>query len=370
MKILQRYIIRQALATLLITLSVFTFVLLLGGVLRQLSDLLVNRQIGLGAVGLFFLMTMPYMLGFSMPMAMLATALLVFGRLSADNELNAMRASGVSVGFAVAPVILLATLMSGLCLYLNTTLTPRCQFGFKTLFLRMGVENPTALLEEGTYMRTFPGYVIYIGRKKLNVLDSVTLYTLDNNGKVVSSLRARKGIVTARAETRMLLLDLYDVRGDLRDPQDPGNIKKIRVGTTARRYPVELDLGRALRQAQQKKKLGDMDSGELLAEIRSLTAQGVYPAAALLVAHQRVAMAVACVAFTLVGIPLGLKTSRRETSVGIAISLGLASVFYLFMVAANALKERPQFYPEAILWIPILGFELLGLWLLWRVTRV
>jgi lipopolysaccharide export system permease protein len=109
---------------------------------------------------------------------------------------------------------------------------------------------------------------------------------------------------------------------------------------------------------------------ELIEQSESLRGQGIYPAAALMEAHQRVAMAVACVAFTLIGIPLGVKTSRRETSIGVAISLGLALIYYFTMVLANVLRNRPYLYPEAIMWLPSFGFEMLGLWLLWRVSRV
>lgn len=370
MKILHKYITRQALITLFITLAVFTFVLLLARMLKQLSDMLVNRQVGLDAIVQFVVLATPAVLSLSLPMAMLATALLVFGRLSADNEITAMRASGVGLGWAMAPVILLATLMTGCSLYVNATLSPRCKFALKTLFVRLGSEQPMALLDEGVYMKDFPGFVLYVGSKKDNLIQDVIVYTLDSNGNVISSLRARNGIVTPKPEARKLLLDLYDVRGDLRDPQDPTNIRKIRTDTTARRYPVELDLGMALRQAAAAKKIGDLEWPELLAEIGVLRGQGIYPAAALMEAHQRVAAAVACIAFTLVGIPLGLKTSRRETSIGIALSLGLALAFYLVVVLANTLKSYPHLYPEAILWLPNLGFQLIGLWLLWRVTRV
>ena len=370
MRILSKYITRQAVITLFFTISVFTFVLLLARILKQLSDMLVNRKVGLDVVGLFVLLVTPNILSFSLPMAMLATALLVFGRMSADNEITAMRASGVSLGQLVAPVILLAATMSVLCLFINTTVAPWCRFQFKTLFVRLGSERPMALIEEGIYIKDFPGYVIYAGRKKENIIEDVMLYTLDDSNNVVSSLRAEKGVVTAKPAERKLLLDLYNVRGDLRDPKDPTNIRKIRPGTTAQRYPIELDLSRALRQARSARQLGDLVFTELREEIRGLRERGIYPAAALMEAHQRVAGAVACLAFTLVGIPLGIKTSRRETSVGIAISLGLALLFYFVTVLATTLKNRPSLYPEAILWSPNLIFELLGLWLLWRAARV
>jgi lipopolysaccharide export system permease protein len=370
MKILSKYITRQTVITLFFSVGVFTFVLLLARVLKELSELLVNRQAGLAVVGWFLVLLLPTVLSFSLPMAMLTTALLVFGRMSADNEITAMRASGIGLGRVAAPVIVLSALMGAICFYMNTTLAPQCRFQFRTLFLKMGTENPMALLEEGTYIKDFPGYVIYVGRKKEDLIEDVTLYALDTNDNVVSSLRAQRGLVKGELQEKKLLLDLYDVRGDLRDPNDPTNIHKIRPGSTARRYPVELDLGNAFRQARTSRRLSDLLFSELLDQVESLRNQGIYPAAALMEAHQRVAMAVACVAFTLIGIPLGVKTSRRETSIGIAISLGLALVYYFTMVLANVLRNRPYLYPEAILWMPNLILELLGLWLLWRVSRV
>jgi len=370
MKILPKYITRQTVITLFFSVGVFTFVLLLARVLKDLTELLVNRQAGLAVVGWFLVLLLPTVLSFSLPMAMLTTSLLVFGRMSADNEITAMRASGIGLGRVAAPVILLSALMGAICFYMNTTLAPQCRFQFRTLFLKIGTENPMALMEEGTYIKDFPGYVIYVGRKKEDRIEDVTLYALDTNDNVVSSLRARKGLVKGEPQEKKLLLDLYDVRGDLRDPNDPTNIRKIRPGNTARRYPVELDLGNAFRQARTARRVSDLLFSELLDQIESLRDEGIYPAAALMEAHQRVAMAVACVAFTLMGIPLGVKTSRRETSIGIAISLGLALVYYFTMVLANVLRNRPNLYPEAILWMPNLILELLGLWLLWRVSRV
>jgi lipopolysaccharide export system permease protein len=124
MKILSKYITRQAVITLFFTMGVFTFVLLLARILKQLSDMLVNQKVGLDIVGYFVLLVTPNILSFSLPMAMLATALLVFGRMSADNEITAMRSCGVSLGQVVAPVILLAAVMSVLCLYINADVAP------------------------------------------------------------------------------------------------------------------------------------------------------------------------------------------------------------------------------------------------------
>ena len=67
-----------------------------------------------------------------------------------------------------------------------------------------------------------------------------------------------------------------------------------------------------------------------------------------------------------IGIPLGLRSRRRESTVGVAISLGLVFVFYLFIVLADALVNRPALRPDLIIWIPVLVGEAAGFYLLWR----
>lgn len=370
MKILPKYIIRQVVITLFFTLGVFSFVLLLGRALKKLSEMLVNRHVSLDSIGMFLVLLLPYVLSFTLPMALLAAVLLVFGRMSADNEITAMRASGISPARVAAPVILLAMALMGVSLYINTTLGPRCRLEFRRLFLHVSTHQPEALLEEKTYVKDFPGYVIYVGRKDRNVLEDITVYTLGASGQVISSLRAQRGIVIGKPQERKVLLDLYHVRGEVRDSKDPTNLRKIRPGITAEHYPLELDLGAVYQQTLTTRQLNDLQMPELVAEIRNLRAKGLFPSAALMEAHHRVAAAVACVAFVLIGIPLGIKTSRRETSIGIAISLGLSVLYYFAMVLANALRNKPHLFPEAILWTPNLVFELLGLWLLWRLSRL
>jgi len=370
MKILSKYIIRQVVVTLFFTLGVFTFVLLLARMLKKLSEMLVNRHVSVEAIGMFLVLLLPYVLSFTLPMALLAAVLLTFGRMSADSEITAMRASGIGLGRVAAPVILLAVALMGVSFYINTSLGPQCRFQFRRLFLKVSTHQPEALLEEKTYVKDFPGYVIYVGRKQDKVLEDITLYSLDNTGNVVSSLRAQRGVIVGKPSERKVLLDLYHVRGEIRDSKDPSDPRKIRPGITAEHYPVELDLGAVYNQSITTRQLNDLSLAELFAEIRNLRAQGVYPSAAFMEAHQRVAAAVACVAFVLIGIPLGIKTSRRETSIGIAISLGLAVTYYFMMVLANALRNKPYLYPEVVLWMPNLTFELLGLWLLWRLSRV
>jgi lipopolysaccharide export system permease protein len=137
----------------------------------------------------------------------------------------------------------------------------------------------------------------------------------------------------------------------------------------AQKYPLTIDVGKMLENIRSKPDFSDMTFFELLSAIYDLRQKGIAPTSLWLEAHKRVAGSFACFAFLLIGIPLGIKTHRRETSIGVAVSLALVFTYYFFVILAETFKNKPQYYPEVILWAPNLIFELLGLILLWRVSR-
>src|SRR5438045_1941170 len=198
MRTLHRYLTWQILATMVMTVVVFTFVLLLGNVLKEILGMLINWQatllMAIQAVGLLI----PFVLVYALPMGLLTGTLLVFGRFSADNEFTAVRASGVSLLSVISPVLLLSVLLSGVCALVNMEIAPRCRVAYKNLLWSTGVSRVGAFLPDKAYIKDFPGYIVYVGSSKGPMLKDILVYKLDPATDRISwYVRASEGKVRA-----------------------------------------------------------------------------------------------------------------------------------------------------------------------------
>ena len=372
MRVLNRYLLHDYLVMFLMTLLVFTFVMCVGAVIQAVD--LIARGVSPWVILRAFTYNVPYILTFSIPMSAMTTVLLLFGRLSLDGEITAMRASGLSMWQIISPVIFVSILLSMLCVYLNVTVAPNAHFARRKALANLGVKDPISLLEEGRFVLDFPGFKIYIGQKVGdNRVQDVVVYETASGGGVLRSVRAQSGELSMPAE-HLMQIDLYDVRIDQPDDTEGGDPTRTR-SIHAQHYPVELDFSRLFRRGEISKTKSSMTLMELTGFIRHIRER--YPhlddlklrqarMGYLVEANERLALSMSCFAFTLLGIPLGMKSRRRESSVGIGISLGVVFIFYFFIIIADALVKYPHWHPDLIVWIPVVAGETLGFYLIKR----
>src|SRR6516162_391636 len=115
MKLLDRYVGREILTTSFFAIAVLSLVLVLGNVFKQLLDLLVNHDVPLQYILSFIAYIIPFSLTFTIPWGFLTAVLLIFGRLSAENELIALRSCGISIPRICVPIFGLALICVGIC---------------------------------------------------------------------------------------------------------------------------------------------------------------------------------------------------------------------------------------------------------------
>src|ERR687883_2133178 len=119
MKLIDRFVGRELLVNVLFAIAVLSLVLVVGNIFRKLLPLLVNHDVPAEYLITFIAYVLPFSLIFTIPWGLLTAVLLTFGRLSADNELVALRSNGISITRVCASLVFVALICTGICLWLN-----------------------------------------------------------------------------------------------------------------------------------------------------------------------------------------------------------------------------------------------------------
>ena len=385
MKTLHWYLFRQVAASLVMTMLVFTFVLLVGSALRELLPLLVSGQASFVMVAKAFGLLIPFVFAFALPMAMLASTLLVFGRFSADQELTAARASGVSLVSLTTPILLLSLLLCGVSAVINMQIAPGCRVAYNGLRSDMRTALANFKLPEGQYVdfpaptNGAPSYTIYTRKNDHQNLKEVMVSEVEDqtNSRIVL---APTGHFDVDTNTQQLILSLTNATSNIL----PGGLSFF--GSEAK-FTVMLNGGgkgnvgisdmtfTQLQDELRKRRisppvpLNKKADEEVHGKKRPSQAWPDFTEPIRIQIHKQVAFSFACFGFTLIGIPLGIRVHRRETNVGIFIALMLVGIYYTMQVIGQSLASHAEYAPHLLMWVPNLVFQAVGAVLLWRANR-
>lgn len=368
MKILDRYTGKNIFVTMLIGVIVLSLILVLGRVLQELLDKLINQNVPISVVVAFMAFVLPFSLTFSIPWGLLTAVLLVFGRMSADNELIALRSSGVSIVRICVPVFALALAMTGVCFWINADVAPRAAKKMADSLFEVATNNPIALFATDEVVDQFPDRRVYVGAKDGNMLLNLTIFEIAKDATPTKVIYAKRGELMPDPANKRLLLKFYDATFEQRDNDEPRDVYKIQHGIVMQEgsFPISLD---ALYAENLK---GQRLESFTLPELSAAIANGDEPEQVLATKvefHKRFSTSLACLAFALVAIPLGVTTHRKETSVGFALSLVIAFTYYIFIIVANTFRSNPNAFPEVMIWLPNVIFISLGAVLFYRLAR-
>ncbi len=359
MFIYERYILKKLVVVFVLTVVFFTVFLFVFNIFRIAKHLAAGLQFSL--VLRLFVYLVPSLLGFSIPLGTLVACLLVYGKLSAQNEILALRVSGVSLYRTASAMAMLGVATFFLALFVFGVVSPRAKYAVRKLRTELGSINPLFLFEPGETTK-IGDYSFSLGKKHGNRLYDLGIVHVSKE-RVTMWIHAQKGTMTHNPKSGTISLRLEKV----------DSLMRKRAGSEVWEMPaevmeIEFDLTKALQKFERKKEEDDMTLRELQARMKIAGDTGEDAAVYQMEFHKRLVFSFACLSFAMIGTPLGMRIRRGEKTVGAAIGIALAMSFYTVVMFAERLKVGSGPYPQILMWSPNAVLVLLGM-LFFRKTQ-
>jgi len=362
-RIIDRYVTLELWPPFVISVAVFTFFLVIDRV-YQLTDLVIGKQVPARLVLALLLYLLPPLLSLSVPIAVLMAVLIAGGRLSADLEVAALKASGVSPARLLRPFLAVGIIASVFIGWLTLAVNPWASAAFQRQLFRIAETQATAGIQERAFVSTFGRIVLYVEEVSPSQFALKGLLASDERDPALSRIIvAREGRVLSDSERRRLTLRFIDGTINESDVADP---RRFRF-TTFTLYDLNLPLSNPTATAeQQAKPEKEMPLGALTAAAEGKDRGKAAPF--LVELHKRFALPVAAVVFVLVGFPLGIRSHRGGRAVAITSSFAIVICYYILSTALEGPALGGRLPVWLAIWLPNAIFMVIGLALLRAVT--
>ena len=206
MRLVSRYLIQELILPFIFSLLIIVFILFINFLLRAI-DRFLGKGLDIQTILEYLFLNLAWIIALSVPMAVLIATLMTFGRLSEDNEINAMRASGISFLSIIRAPLIFGLFVASILIYFNNFILPEMNFRARLLSGDIYRKRPDMNIEPGIFMDNLPGYSMIIGEKSNNLMYDVRIFS---KGKKESqtSIRANSGNISTLKDA--FLLSLFD----------------------------------------------------------------------------------------------------------------------------------------------------------------
>jgi len=364
-KIISRYIFREIAFPFFLILFVLTFVLLMGKIL-QIMDLMVNKGISVVDILHLVMLIMPSFLMFTIPIALLVSILIAMGTFSADNEITALKAAGVSLLQIYYPVAVASLLTFACTIIIGYYLVPHSNFATKKLLFELATQNASIGIKEKVFNSDFKDLLVYADKIPANgeymegVIISDKRSTEEQN-----TIIAKKAILVADSKKMIVKLRLENGSIHTVSP-DLKNYRKVDF----RIYDLILDLSTTLATySEEYKSSTEMTLTELLERMKKpgLDSSAIRELA--IEVHKKFSIPLSCIFFGLLALPLGITSHRAVKSRGFAIGIIIVAAYYLLRIGGEALAETGKLSPAVGVWTPNVIFAIVGVLLFYFAYR-
>lgn len=333
LRTIDRYLIRETIPPFLLSLVIFTFLLEIPPVMRDL-EMLVAKGVSWHVAGRIVLTLIPQALGLTIPMALLTGLLIGLGRLSADRETVALLACGVSPHRLLRPVLLMATVAAAATMYVMIKAIPDANQTFREITFEIIAKQVENDIHPRVFFENFPGWVLYARDEPSNGVGWKDMLVANTSKPDTTEifLAARGRLVLNRQERRV---DLILTDGTRYATGKPGE-------TRTYRFPGDLTMAlnpdAVFQKAELPRGLTEKTISELKDDIRvKLTGHPqLSPHPEIIQIEQKFSVPFACFVFGLIGLALGLSVARDGKMGGFVIGVAVIFTYYIVMYLAEA----------------------------------
>lgn len=409
MKIIDRYILKSLIGPFSLSFFTILFVLALQ-FLATFADRFLGKGIGLRDVAELVMLQSAWMVLFAVPMAILISVIMVYGAMTNASETTVLRASGLSLFRFALPVLIAALALSFLVERFNNVIIPQANYRSKTLMADIVRAKPAFGLTEQAFSSFIDGYSIFVKDtdESSRELRGVLLYDLTRPG-YRTMVSAGKGEIGFSSDDRYLIMTLYN--GEIHAMRLPGNgqyrtmrFDRHRIVFESSGFGFSRTAGERLRNDSRElsaaellvagnnmegsirdteKKLRTLEesgssatikegraSEQILAERQRLAEQQEQYNRYMTEYHKKFALPLACFAFALAGVPLGVLARRGGFGVGAALSLLFFVLYWVMIITGEKLAERSVLDPALSIWSADVLVALAGLLMIRRLNGV
>jgi len=355
-RILSLYIIREISSLFLLGIVIFTLVLLMGRLIK-LMELVVSRGVPLADVCKMILYLIPSFLIYTIPMAFLLAVLLAFGRLSADNEIIVIKASGISLYQVMPPVIFCALVAVTLAFCVTAVGAPWGNSAFKELSLKVLTKNIAATIREKTFWDDIPDVVMYTDHyeEQSRQLKGVVIHDGRNRSRPMT-IFARNGVISGESGNNALLLSLQN--GSIHIVGESGSYRLVHFGE------YSMTVGNKENNTPKARNESDLSLPDLIRQMADSATPAALRLRHRIEFHSRFTFPFASFVFAILAVPLGIQNRRAGKSGGFAISIFIILSYYVVMSVAKTFPEKGLLPSSIALWLPNLLFLGIGLYFL------
>jgi LPS export ABC transporter permease LptF/LPS export ABC transporter permease LptG len=358
MRLLDRYIGREVASHAALGLAVFTFVFFVPQ-LVHLMELVVRHSGGAGTVSLLFLSTLPPVLVFTIPMAVLVGVLIGLGRLSSDSEIVALHASGISLRRLLVPIGFVALLSAFATLLITFWLSPSSLRTLRRLQSKVLSSQIPFAVQPRVFDERFPHFVLYVQDVGAAATQWRGVFLASSSGPGGTSITvAKDALVVSGPEANQLELHLGAGSTQEYDPRYPDRYNVTTFGDSD--IPVDIS-GAASAPKNSSTTEAEKYVSALLAD------RGPTWLDSRVELENRVAFPAACLVFALLGVPIGVRPRRGGRAAGMILTLVLIGSYYFLWITGDHMARQGRISPWAGVWAANFTAALLGVFFFLRI---